>query len=84
MDKIKYVGHIFTKSGIVADPERVETIQQIESPKNAKELGRFLGMITYLGKFIPNLAKETANLRTLTKKILNIYGMKNMKNNLLS
>ena len=29
---------------------------------------RFLGMITYLGKFIPNFAEVTSPLRTLLKK----------------
>ena len=37
-------------------------------PTNVKELQRFLGMITYLGKFIPQLSVETAPLRTLLEK----------------
>ncbi|CAB4002304.1 Hypothetical predicted protein, partial [Paramuricea clavata] len=32
------------------------------------ELQRFLGMINYLGKFLPNLSKETAPLRQLLEK----------------
>ena len=38
------------------------------SPNSVNERQRFLGMITYLGKFIPSLGEETSALRTLLKK----------------
>ena len=37
-------------------------------PENKTELQRFLGMFTYLGKFIPKLSQETAPLLELLKK----------------
>lgn len=37
-------------------------------PTNNKEVERFLGMVTYVSKFIPNLSNFTYNLRQLTKK----------------
>ena len=37
-------------------------------PENLNELKTFLGMINYLGKFLPNLSKETEPLRELEKK----------------
>ena len=37
-------------------------------PNFVNELQQFLGMITNLGKFIPNLAEATSPLRTLLKK----------------
>ena len=37
-------------------------------PNSVNELQRFLGMITNLGTFIPNLAEATSPLRTLLKK----------------
>ena len=37
-------------------------------PKNKKELQRFLGIINYLGKFVPNLSENTDNLRKLFEK----------------
>ena len=37
-------------------------------PTNVKELQRFLGMMTYLAKFIPNLSSHTVNLRKLLEK----------------
>ena len=37
-------------------------------PENKKQLQGFLGTINYLGKFIPNISKETEILRQLLKK----------------
>ena len=37
-------------------------------PQSLTELQRFSGMVYYFGKFIPNLAEVTAQLRTLLKK----------------
>ena len=37
-------------------------------PKSKTDLQRFLGMINYLAKFVPNLSQTTAPLRALLKK----------------
>lgn len=37
-------------------------------PNNKTELQRFLGMVTYLSKFIPNMSKRTQPLRKLLEK----------------
>ena len=37
----------------------------MKSPENKELLQRFLGMVTYLAKFIPNLSQTAALLRTL-------------------
>ena len=53
LDRINYIGHVLSKEGLRPDPTKVEAIEKIDSPRN-KDLQRFLGMITYLRKFIPN------------------------------
>jgi len=68
LTEIKYLGVIISAEGQKIDPERIASIQAIESPKSKEELQRFLGMITYVGKFIPNLSEETALLRQLLKE----------------
>ena len=40
------------------------------APTNQKELQRFLGIITYLGKFLPNLSTKTAPLRLQEKNTI--------------
>ena len=66
--EINYIGHILSKDGLKADPRKVEAIQKMDSPKNKEELQRFLGMTTYLGKFIPNMSQTAAPLRSLLEK----------------
>ena len=50
------------------DDEKVKAITNLPSPKCVKDLQRFLGMINYLGAYIPNLAAESIILRDLLKK----------------
>ena len=66
--EVKFVGHVITDSGLKADDSKIEAINAIPSPTNRKELERFLGMVNYLGKFLPNLSDTTAPLRSLLKK----------------
>lgn len=66
--EVKYLGHIFNEKGVSPDMSKIEAITKISSPKNVKELQRFLGMVNYLGSFIPNLSTETNMLRDLLKK----------------
>ena len=40
------------------------------APENKSDLQRFLGMVTYLGKFVPNLSEVSAPLRELLEKNL--------------
>ena len=63
--EIKYVGHIFSDKGLCIDPSKVEAIGNMPVPKTVAEVHRFLGMVAYLGKFIPNLSCNTSKLRKL-------------------
>ena len=65
---IVFLGHIFTSEGIKIDPSKTEAVTKILLPRSVNELQRFLGMVNYLGKFIPNLAEHTTPLRNLLKK----------------
>ncbi|XP_030039191.2 uncharacterized protein K02A2.6 [Manduca sexta] len=66
--EVAYIGHIFNKEGIAPDKSKVEAIIDMPRPENVKDLQRYLGMINYLGSYIPNLAQETSVLRDLLKK----------------
>ena len=49
-------------------------------PTNKIELQRFMGIVNYLGKFIPRLSDETAPLRELLKKDVEFVMLKPQKN----
>lgn len=62
------MGNILTAEGIQADPAKTAAIAQMKSPSSVKELRRFLGMISYLSKFLPQISTRTENLRKLDRK----------------
>ena len=65
---VKFLGHIISEHGIKPDPDKVSGILDIPLPTNKTELQRFLGMVNYLGKFLPNLSDVSAPVRKLLEK----------------
>lgn len=65
--EIKYMGHILTSSGIKPDEEKIKAIEFYKTPPNKKDVEIFLGMITYLQRFIPNASSITEPLKNLLK-----------------
>ena len=68
LQEVGYVGHLFTKEGLLPDPDKVRAITAMPVPKDTTALQRFLGMINYLGKFVNNLSEVAAPLRQLLHK----------------
>lgn len=65
--QLKFLGHIISDSGIIPDPAKVETIVNFRAPNTKEELRSFLGLVSYLGKFVPDLATVSAPLWKLIK-----------------
>ena len=65
---IVFLEHIISSEDVKVDRAKIETITKMLLPNSVNELQRFLGMITYFGKFIPNLAEVTSPLCTLLEK----------------
>ena len=63
-----FLGHRVTSTGIKPDPSKIEAIKQMKLPTTVTELQRFMGMVNYVAKFIPNLAELTTPLRKLLQK----------------
>ncbi|XP_049875309.1 uncharacterized protein K02A2.6-like [Pectinophora gossypiella] len=66
--EVRFLGHMLTEKGIKLDENRVKAILDMKEPETQKELLRFLGMINYISRFIPNFSELSAPLRELTKK----------------
>ena len=56
-----------SKDGVRIDPERVVSIQELEAPRNKKEVQSFLGRIKFLRIFIPNLAEQIKTITNMLK-----------------
>lgn len=67
LDEIKYLGHIFSKDGLKPDQSKIEAVKKMATLECKKDVERFLGMVTYLAKFIPNMSQHTEPLRELTR-----------------
>ena len=66
--EVNYVGHILSRDGVKPNPERIRAVLDMPEPSSKQEVHRFLGMVTYLSKFIPNLSDISAPLRELLKE----------------
>ncbi|UYV83878.1 hypothetical protein LAZ67_X000489 [Cordylochernes scorpioides] len=62
---VKFLGHSLSSEGLFIDEEKLDAITKMEAPRSTKELKSFLGMVNYLGKFIPNLADKLQPLNSL-------------------
>ena len=71
LNQLKYCGHIFSDKGVKADPSKIEAITDMPTPESPVDLRRFLGMVQYLAKFVPNLASNSSALRQLLVKDAN-------------
>ena len=66
--EVPYIGHVLTSYGLKPDPSKVRAVEEMPSPADKPALLRFLGMVNYMSKFIPNLANLTQPLRELLHK----------------
>ena len=68
MPQVEYLGHTIDQHGLHPTKEKVKTIREASQPCNVNELRSFIGIITYYGKFMPNLSTKLAPLYGLLQK----------------
>lgn len=66
--KFNYLGYVVSLNKIEKCPDKVQAIIDMPRPQNVEQLGRFLGMITYYSKFLPDFSTLTFPLRQLLEK----------------
>ena len=64
--EIQYLGHILSTTGIRPLPSEPQAINNIHSPKTAKQVCALLGLVRYYRKFIKGLVKMAKPLTLLT------------------
>lgn len=68
LNEVTYMGVKITANGLKPDDSKVDALKNMPRPQDVTGVQRFLGVLTYLGRFIPNLSEKTAPLRELIKK----------------
>ena len=69
------MGHVFGTDGLRPSPDRIQTILNMPVPQDKTGLQRFMGMVNYLHKFIPNLASINKPLCELLEKSVEWHWM---------
>lgn len=67
-ETVQFLGHVINKDGVTPDSDKIATIVNMPPPTDVTELKRFLGMVNFVARFIPNLAVKAAPLRDLLHK----------------
>lgn len=67
-EKVKYLGHIVSKEGVAADPEKTVKVKTWPVPSSVKEVQQFLGLANYYRRFIRDFASIAKPLHKLTEK----------------
>lgn len=62
---VSFLGHRIDADGLHPLQDKVEAIEAAPTPTNVTELKSYLGLLTYYGKFLPNLATRLAPLYKL-------------------
>ncbi|XP_055604888.1 uncharacterized protein K02A2.6-like [Uranotaenia lowii] len=64
--EVTFLGHHISAKGIKPTNDKIATLKTFRSPETVEELKSYLGLVTYIGRFLPDLATVTAPLRALT------------------
>ena len=66
--RVRYLGFVVSEDGIRIDPDKISAIQELKPPTCVTELKRILGMLNYVGRFVPQLSEELRPLNALLRK----------------
>lgn len=66
-DSIIYLGHRVSGKGIQPDEAKIKCVREMKPPKTAKELKRFLGVVSYYRKFIRRFSHIASRLYKMSE-----------------
>ena len=67
-ERVTFFGAEYSAQRMHPDPKKVQGITEMTAPTDKQQLQSFLGMVNYMGTFIPNLSHHTEPLWAMLKK----------------
>ena len=67
-ERVTFFGAEYSVQGMHPDPKKVQGIKEMTVPTDKQQPQSFLGMVNYMGTFIPNLSHHTEPLWAMLKK----------------
>ena len=65
---VSYLVHKIDAEGLHPLPDKLQAVKAAPTPRNITELKSYLGLLTYYGKFLPNLSTKLQPLYQLLAK----------------
>ena len=65
LPKVSFFGHTWSDKGLSPDPKKIEAVKRMEMPQDVKTMRSVLGLVNYLNRFSPHLAKLSDSLREI-------------------
>jgi len=66
-NKVDCLGHIIDKEGIHVDTDKVACIREWRTPWNYNDIQHFIGLVNYIGNFLPDITAYTSPLLAMTQ-----------------
>ena len=74
VQELTFVGDVISSEGVKPDPIKVRAIQNFTTPTSKKDVQRFLGMVNYQGRYIPDLSNKSTVLRQHSTTKMSSFG----------
>ena len=68
VSSVSYLGHKIDAEGLHPLPDKLLAVESASTPRSVSELKSYLGLLTYYGKFLPNLSTHLEPLYRLLAK----------------
>ena len=66
--RISFFGVEYSADGMHPCPKKIQGITEMTPPIDKQQLSSFIGMVTYMGNFVPHLSHHTEPLRAMLKQ----------------
>lgn len=67
-NRVTFLGHELSETGIRADPEKLKAIRDLPEPTSSREVRQVMGLMSYYRRFVPNFATIAEPLTSLMRK----------------